>query len=408
MEEAPRPLPLREGSCPACSHQIAVPFLDEDEQPLATLAWPATAEEARGLTRLPLEFVRCVSCGHIYNRRFDYDRVPYATRPNRMFNQGPGWRRHLARAREIAGSRITPGDTIVEIGCGEGHFLRAIEEARPGCRLIGFDPNVDSRGTGGFEHRRELFDPARHMEETRPDLLVSRHVLEHLVHPLGFLQAIAFASAMHGLTPRLFLEVPLADTALAARRTVDFYYEHNSHFTTGSFARMVERSGASVEHVEEGYGGEVIMALVRFGENPEARRLAEESAAFREEARRSVETIRDQIEAILGSGRTAVVWGGTGKAAAFMNRYGAGAERFPLVVDSDEGKVGTYVPGTGQEIRSPNALLEQPPDIIIVPMQWRAADVLAEIRGAGIPFRTILIEHEGRLVDFLRDPHPYR
>jgi predicted O-linked N-acetylglucosamine transferase (SPINDLY family) len=56
---------LREATCPACGHHVAVPFYDGGEQPLATVAWPQNAADARSMKRLPLEFLRCVDCGHV-------------------------------------------------------------------------------------------------------------------------------------------------------------------------------------------------------------------------------------------------------------------------------------------------------------------------------------------------------
>jgi len=57
------------------------------------------------------------------------------------------------------------------------------------------------------------------------------------------------------------------------------------------------------------------------------------------------------VAALHATRRPVAIWGGTGKSAAFMNRYAVDAARFPIVVDSDPAKVGTFVPGTGQEIR---------------------------------------------------------
>ncbi|HLI78618.1 MAG TPA: hypothetical protein VKV03_01475, partial [Candidatus Binataceae bacterium] len=101
------------------------------------------------------------------------------------------------------------------------------------------------------------------------------------------------------------------------------------------------------------------------------------------------------------------IWGGTGKSAAFINRYSVDRMRFPIVVDSDTAKVGTFVPGTGQEIRSREWLKDNPGAVIIIPPQWRALDIVLETEAAGICFRQILIEHEGALIDYFCDRHPY-
>ena len=83
------------------------------------------------------------------------------------------------------------------------------------------------------------------------------------------------------------------------------------------------------------------------------------------------------------------IWGGTGKSAAFINRYGLDRLRFPIVVDSDFAKVGTFVPGTGQEIRSRDWLKENPGAVVIIPPQWRALDIVLEMERAGISFKQI-------------------
>ncbi len=112
--------------------------------------------------------------------------------------------------------RLPSNPVVVEIGCGNAHLLRALAEAHPGGRYIGFDPNASiDTGEGLIEARNELFDPAVHLSECRPNLVVSRHVLEHLIDPMGFLQALAFAVSWESLETRLFIEVPCIDKTIA-------------------------------------------------------------------------------------------------------------------------------------------------------------------------------------------------
>ncbi|MEX0704299.1 MAG: class I SAM-dependent methyltransferase [Planctomycetales bacterium] len=400
---------LREATCPACGHHVAVTFFDPGPLPLATLAWPASAEEARAMPRLPHAFVRCVDCGHVYNSRFEYVAVPYKENANRMYNRGAIWSEFLARVRDLVLDRVPAAPVVVEIGCGEGHLLRALAAARPGGRYVGFDPNgkIDD-GDGAIEARPVLFDPAIHLAELRPHMIVSRHVLEHLTNPLGFVQSLAFAAAWAEVETRLFLEVPCIDRTLRTGRTVDFFYEHHSHFTTKSLACMLARCATDVELVETGYNEEVVYGLAQFSRRPAAVRFAADALAFHRRAAASRETLRHDLDELARSGRTVAVWGGTGKAAAFLNQHKLDRARFPLVVDSDRDKAGTFVPGTGQEIHHRDWLLAHPVDTILVATQWRAADIAREIDSAGIAFRELLIEHEGRLVDYHRGAHPYR
>ncbi len=400
-------VPMRQSTCPACGNHVAVPFLDDQTQPLATLAWPRSCAEAQAMKKLPLAFVRCVNCGHVYNAEFRYDQVPYTEKPNQMFNRGLGWSNHLMRVCELLLAYLPEKPTVVEIGCGEGHLMRTLADRRPAGRYVGFDPNASINTGGKFEARTELFVPAEHVTEYQPDLVMSRHVLEHLVNPLGFLQSMALAASWAGIETRVFIEVPCIDRALVTGRTVDFYYEHNSHFTTESFTRMLHRTSGALEMLLHGYQREVICGLIKLGDSHESVKYASQALAFCEKARQAKQRIGRQLAELASSGKRLAVWGGTGKAAAFMNFYGVDAQRFPIVVDSDPDKVGTFVPGQGQPLRFRDYLLEDPPDVIIIPMQWRARDIVREMEQSGITYSQVLIEHDGQLVDFDKDPHPY-
>lgn len=399
----------RESTCPACGYHICVPFYQGGEQPLATLAWPESAESAVSMRRLPLDFVSCVDCGHVFNDSFRYEDVPYTTKPNLMFNRGLFWANHIATVRRKILEYLPEKPVIVEIGHGDGSFLKALAEACPAGRCIGFDPHGTMESASSrVEFRRELFIPARHLPELRPDLIVSRHVLEHLDNPLGFVQKLSFAAAALRTSTVFFIEVPCIDRALEAGRVVDFYYEHNSHFTTRSFTSMLQRCAASRYTIEHSYNGEVVYGFVRIGGRPEQVSQARRACAFDASAQKSKETIKAQLAELLKRGLNVAIWGGTGKSAAFIHRYELDAERFPAVVDSDLEKAGTYVPGTGQEIRFRDWLLENPVDVIVIPPQWRAHDIVAEMARAGIHADAVLIEHDGVLVDYFRDRHPYR
>jgi len=403
------PATVREAPCPACSHPIAVPFLI-DEQPLATLAWPESSAEARAMRALPLEFVRCVDCGHVFNAAFDYAHVPYSAKPNLMFNRGAHWSDFVRTVQADLLSRIPRAPVVVEIGHGDGSFLSALSEQRQQGRFVGFDPNGAASVPPGVnvELRAELFDPARHLAELKPDLIVSRHVMEHLSSPLVFLQRIAFTAAALGQSPLIYLEVPCIDRVLETGRTVDLYYEHNSQFTTESFERMLSRSASMPPSIGHGYDGEVVFGIARLGRLSHHLRTAREAMLYRESAAEAKITIERQLREICARGVRVAIWGGTGKSAAFINRYGLDRERFPLVVDSDLAKVGTFVPGAGQEIRPPDYLLAHPPEIVIVPPQWRARDIVLEMDTLGIRPASVLIEDGGRLVDFRTGAHSYR
>lgn len=358
--------------------------------------------------RLPHDFVQCPVCTHVWNRSFVYDAVPYRDQPNLMFNAGIIWRAHLAESRRLAASILPEIPSVVEIGCGEGHFLRGLAELFEGRgAFVGFDPSASPKTGVDVDIHRRLFTPLVDMAEFSPDLILARHVLEHLTDPACLVEEMAWGAAQLERDCWLFVEAPCIDRVFSTGRLADFFYEHVSHFTTQSFRTLLERAG-EVVRLEHGYDGEVIYALVRLGPPGPVRARAVEASAFSDQAARFRDQIRAQVDEIAASGRRTVIWGGTGKAAAFIHQFGLDAARFPWVVDSDPLKVGGFVPGTGQEICSRELLRGAATDLVIIPTQWRAKDVVAEMAQAGLSAGQILIEHNGRLVDFARDDHPYR
>jgi hypothetical protein len=203
------------------------------------------------------------------------------------------------------------------------------------------------------------------------------------------------------------MECPCIDRVFETGRLADFFYEHVSHFTTASFRRLLARGG-EVVYLDHGYDGEVVYAIAKLGVDLSRREQVKRSRRFLEGAESSRAAICADLEALAGSGRRVAIWGGTGKGAAFIHQFQADAGRFPLVVDSDPDKAGTYVPGTGQRIEFRDVLKATPVDTVIIPTQWRARDIVNEMQREGIAVRTVLIEHGGRLVDFATADHPYR
>lgn len=398
---------LIEATCPICAHGLAAPLFNGGMQPLATLGWPGDEIEAQAMPRYPQEFVQCPACAHVWNRVFSYDAIPYQKNPMRMFNQGGIWKGHMAATRDLMMSKMPAAPTVIDVGCGDGDFIYRLAEsnARVG-RYIGFDVSTSTESGQGVEFYGRYFDPLSDIPAFKPDLILMRHVLEHLTDPAVFLDKLAWAAQGLGKPLWFFAELPCIDRALEHHRLADFFYEHFSHFTTSSFEKLMSRAGA-IDTLDRGYDGEVLFALVRLGVSEAARTQATSSQRFSFKALESVGSIAAQLDALAREGKRVAIWGGTGKAAAFINRFGVDAERFPLVVDSDKTKSGTRVPGTGQLIQFRDVLKTTPVDVVIIPTQWRAKDIVAEMNREGIQTSAVLLEHEGCLVDFFSDQHPY-
>ena len=138
-------------------------------------------------------------------------------------------------------------------------------------RFIGFDPNSSEKNSVGLEFFPEYFDPVEGIIKYQPDLVIMRHVLEHL-GTLGFCERLCLGASKVKKKVYFFAETPCVDQALKANRVVDFFYEHPSQFTRKSFERLMNLCGFVCE-INVGYRGEVVSGLVELGLSEKQKRL---------------------------------------------------------------------------------------------------------------------------------------
>ncbi len=147
---------------------------------------------------------------------------------------------------------LTPDARLLEIGSGSGAFLDSV---KPYVGYVqGVEPDQASR-TWIKEHlgmkvSRDLAELAG--EGYYFDLIVSFHVLEHILEPVEFLKRLSQLLLPEG---KLVVEVPNIDDVLVSVYRVSaylgFYHQkaHLSYFSKSTLALALEKAGFSGEIV---------------------------------------------------------------------------------------------------------------------------------------------------------------
>ena len=65
------------------------------------------------------------------------------------------------------------------------------------------------------------------------------------------------------------------------------------------------------------------------------------------------------------NGQRVAIWAAGAKTVSFMNLFQV-ADQIDMIVDINSRKQETYLPGTGHEVKSPEALRERAPDAVVV------------------------------------------
>jgi hypothetical protein len=94
--------------CPACGYTIAKMLFNAGVNPLATIAWAESEEAAKGIQSFRQEYIQCLNCSHVWNHLFDWEDVPYGNKPNKMYNNGSQWKKHINYLRHWLSERQFP------------------------------------------------------------------------------------------------------------------------------------------------------------------------------------------------------------------------------------------------------------------------------------------------------------
>lgn len=367
-------------TCLVCKSHRLYPLYQWQQVPLSVVHLASSKEHAQNAASLQMDLYRCANCGHVFNGSFDPNAVAYARSTNLVYNQGDSWSRYQDElAKEWLQTYDLKEKCIIEIGCGEGQFLKRFDLY--GNRCIGFEPGEDAESVRqkGLEVMQNYFYGSA-LKTLPASALICRHVIEHLPDPLDFLQDIAMAAQTFNVSPLFMAEVPMIDKALQQCRMNDFLYEHVSNFSYQSFRTLFELAGYEVLEHQARYQDEVVTVVARPKSNPALAKIAASCEQFKNSIDTQINTVQSTFSEWRRQGSTFALWAATGKGAAFINMFGITPDIAPLVVDSDARKFGKFVPGTGQEIRSPYFLVNQPVDKIVILSNWHGRDIEREIR----------------------------
>lgn len=282
-----------------------------------------------------LDIVLCESCSHIYNDAFDagspdlykgdYHSSVVAS-PQARLDQ-----KHIASL--LNDSVILKGKTVLEIGCGDGFFMSELQSF--GANLIGYETSATFELTAnrqGLLVYNSYFDfEAEKDSHSSVDVVVMRHVLEHMEDPKQVLESFLSGIFRSPRPKYLFIEVPNAETILSGDLYFDFYNDHIQYFSTIYLVYLLRLVGW--EPIERfGSGTEFIRILCVPADDLDAEDLIDNKLD-----RSSVEEIRSMamdfkrnysdwelnlkslLDTVMQTGATLAVWGAGARGISLIN-----------------------------------------------------------------------------------------
>ena len=343
--------------CTICNSASLVPIIERVGTPVFQNAVYRDEKAAAAANTGRIKLVCCADCGFVFNAGFDSSLINYGQNYENDQSHSQVFLQHMEQVADCVLSALrATGGSVVEVGCGQGGFLVCLRR-RSENRIVtlqGFDPSF--RGGSlpeGITIWPRLLDE-KVMKElgTSCDVVVTRHVIEHVPDPVGFFATIR-KSVPEPDRVRLFVETPAFEWIVANRVLQDVFYEHVNYFTADTLALALAQAGFGRCVVTSVFGGQYLWAdASAAGVDIGLPAWTPQALAA---ARQYVADVEAQIakwHSILDCTSDAAVWGAGAKGVTFTGLVDPNRTRIAVLVDINPKKQNAFAP-TGHRIVSP-------------------------------------------------------
>jgi hypothetical protein len=327
-------------------------------------------------------------------------------------------RAHLYGLSDVVVTRyhLGAGDLVIDVGCNDGTLLSGFR--RHGVRTLGVDParNLALLSSGnGIDRYVGFFNAATAQDIVRQwgpaAAITATNTFPHIPELQDFVRGIDAALAPGGT---FVIEAHYLLDMLEQVAFDTIYHEHVSYWALGPMLRLFERAGMEVIHAERlpVHHGQLRVAVRRKGEgkvHPSVTQTLEQEeaaglrrfATYQQFAGRARD-IKDDLQRTLNEfrarGKRVAGYGAPAKGNTLLGYLEIDASLVEYIVDRSPLKQGRFTPGVHIPVVSPDRLLADQPDYVLL-LAWNFADEImqqqAEYRRRGgrfiVPVPTVRV-----------------
>ena len=384
-------------TCRSCGAAQLEPVLSLGRTPLAN-ALLREEDLAQPEPTFPLDLVFCPSCALV--------QITETVPPEQLFSHylylssfSDTMVKHAEKlAHQLVKERnLGPDSLVIEVASNDGYLLQFYKLA--GVPVLGIEPaaNVakvaDDKGIPtlvrffGRELAAELRESGR-----RADVIHAHNVLAHVADLNGFVAGLAMTLKDGGVA---VIEAPHVKPMIERLEFDTIYHEHLCYYSLTALQPLFKRHGLEIVDVFEIplHGGslQVYASLVGRPSDRVVRLLEEERKAgvgelefyrdFGDKVPRLRKSLVATLEDLKSSGSRIAAYGASAKGATLLNYCRIGRETIEFVADRSTVKQGLYTPGAHLPIKSPESLLTEKPDHVLL-LTWNFADEILQQQAA--------------------------
>ena len=357
--------------CPICQSTDVKTFYSRGNIPVHQNMLISTQNDAINVVKGDLKLNVCHYCGFIYNEKFDSNLLSYNSNYDNTQTYSYLFCEHIKELIHniIIDNKIV-NKNIIEIGCGDGLFIKELcKHSINGNKGIGFDPSYIGSDDvlGGSVH----FEKRLYEEDciiNNEDVVVCRHVIEHVQYPMNLLKTIK-NSLKDSSSSKVFIETPDVKWILKNNATLDFYYEHCSYFSIETLKYVLEKSGFKIDKILHVFNEQYIWVEASISNNKYIKKEYNDILKIIECFTKTENDIKNnwisKIKKVADKKKIAV-WGAGSKGVTFVNMFDPDRKYIDCVIDINPKKDKCFIPGTGHLIVNYQEIKNREIDTIII------------------------------------------
>jgi SAM-dependent methyltransferase len=400
--------------CRHCHTELSQEFLDLGSAP-ASNAYLSPSRLMAPERWYPLRLMVCTHCWLVQTQDF--------ARADELFDAdyayfssfSSTWLAHAQTTVQTLTQRfgLTPAHCVVEVAANDGYLLQYVKAAGMAC--YGIEPTASTAAAArakGIDVVERFFGVALAEElatQGRPaDLMVANNVLAHVPDINDFVGGFARLLNPQGVAS---FEFPHLLQLVRHRQFDTVYHEHYSYLSLTAVQTLFAANGLTVFDVDTlpTHGGSLRVLAQRTDSgrhamSPRVQALLDEEqqagvtqTEFYTHLQQQAIQIKHELLSFLltcaAKGQTVAGYGAAAKGNTLLNFAGVRPDLLPYVVDKNPAKQGQHLPGSRIPILSPEHLLAQKPDFVLI-LPWNLQDEvmaqLAPVRAWGGRFVTAI------------------
>lgn len=375
--------------CRVCGDSESYKTIFESESPFAAnvLECPSVDME-----KYPLHVVMCNQCGHVQL----YETLDASFYGDYLYT--PSFARGFIEYIDELAVGLNkyvdkPKKKALEVGSSNGYFLSKLKELD--WEVLGVEPSEylcnEAIQNGvptycGYFGKGTINEIQNQIRN--PDVLIFRHVMEHL----DKLDEIAEGIKEILNNGILLVEVPYLKKIIEEDQFYAFFHEHLSYYSVTALYKLFSKAGIYIHHIYENTleGGSVLIVadnkkivskwdnITAYLEDEKTSLSAEKIDSFAGRIKRKIDEIKKIVFDANEKGERVAAWGAGQRGCTLISICKFLSSELKYVIDVNENYWWKYIPGTDIQIVPPDYYKTSPIDKMIIFATGYADSIIKE------------------------------